>query len=313
MTVITDIAQIDRREWRQLLETSSFANWFQSPEAYDFFVAVSDCLTPFVAAVYDTKLVGLVVGYTQAGKGLLRFFTERTIINGGPLLADDISDEALAALLQAVPDRGIYCETRNFNSYTTRHTVFEKCGWQFKPHYDVHIPCDNRWRERIQPAKRQQIRKAQEEGQFWSEAHSEDDVAAWYKLLSELYRTKVHRPLFPLSFFTAAWRNKVCHLLLVRDAEKAVIGGAFMPNLPDMAYEWYICGSVMATFAMLEWCEQNHVACLDTMGAGSPEKEYGVRNFKLRMGGHLCEFGRFIKVNAQFRYRLGVAYINMKS
>ena len=313
MKVVTDIAQIDRREWKQLLETSSLANWFQSPAAYDFFVSVSDCLTPFIAAVYEKRLCGVMVGYIVPTDGFLRYFSERTIINGGPLLADDISDEALEALLRAVPNRGIYCETRNFNKYDFRRTVFEQCGWQYKPHYDLWISCDNSWRERIQPAKRQQIRRAQEDGQTWSEAQTEEDVKAWYVELRELYNTKVHRPLFPLSFFVAAWHSKACHLLIVRDSERNVIGGALVPHLPQMAYEWYICGPVMATYAILEWCEQNKIPRLDMMGAGEPHKHYGVRDFKLRMGGYLCKFGRFIKVNAPLRYRLGVAYINHKS
>ena len=59
------------------------------------------------------------------------------------------------------------------------------------------------------------------------------------------------------------------------------------------------------------WCEQNGITRLDAVGAGEPNKEYGVRDFKLRMAGELHEFGRFIRIQAKTRYRLGVWVINL--
>ncbi len=313
MKVITDIAHIDRDQWRHLQAVSPVRNWFQSPEAYDFFVSVSDCMTPFVSAVYDGELCGIMVGYTVAADGLMRFFTERTIINGGPLLAADISDEALAALLNSVPKRGIYCEIRNFGDYHIWNSVFDKAGWTFRPHYDVLFDCSADWRARIHQTKSLQLRRALKDGQTWNLAQTEQDVAQWYAILDKLYRTKVHRPLFPEHFFVKAWKSKTCHLILVRDKAKTLIGGALVPATHFAAYEWYICGPAMSTYAILEWCEQNGVACLDAMGAGEPQKEYGVRDFKLQMGGELYQFGRYLKINRNLRYRLGAAYINFRS
>ena len=51
------------------------------------------------------SLKGVVVGYiTNANNPIKLFLTRRAIIIGGPLLAEDISDEALAALLKAVKE-----------------------------------------------------------------------------------------------------------------------------------------------------------------------------------------------------------------
>ncbi len=48
-------------------------------------------------------LKGVIVGYiTRERNALKQFFTRRAIIYGGPLLAEDISDEALSALLIVV-------------------------------------------------------------------------------------------------------------------------------------------------------------------------------------------------------------------
>ena len=312
MIVLTDISQINRTEWQQLLATSPVASWFQTPEAYDFFASVLTSVKPFVVAVQDKQLQGIIVGYTVAEGGpLKRFFSKRTIIQGGPLLAKDISDEALMALLQAVPRDGIYCEMRNFSDYSAYKHIFEQAGWTYKPHYDVYMAITVGWQDRIQDAKKRQVTKALKDGYSWHEAEKEDEVRKWYFLLKQLYRSKVHRPLFDYDFFRQAWQNGVCKVLIVRDGHNQIVGGVLVPVMNKTAYEWYVCGSVMATYALQDWCEQNGITRLDAMGAGEPNKEYGVRDFKLRMGGELHEFGRFTRIQAKNRYNLGVWVINL--
>ena len=312
MTVLTDISQINRSEWQKLIATSPVASWFQTPEAYDFFASVPASVKPFVVAVEEKDLKGVVVGYTVAEGGpLKRFFSKRTIIQGGPLLTDDISDEALTALLQAIPRDGIYCEMRNFSDYSKWRKAFEQAGWNYKPHYDVYMATTAGWQNKLQDAKKRQVNKAIKDGYTWQEAEKEEDVRSWYYLLKHLYRNKVHRPLFDYGFFLTAWQKGFSKVLIVRDGYKQIVGGALVPVMNQIAYEWYICGSVMATYTLQDWCEQNGITRLDAVGAGEPNKEYGVRDFKLRMAGELHEFGRFIRIQAKTRYRLGVWVINL--
>ncbi len=312
MRICTDISQIDRADWQELLAASSVASWFQTSEAYDLFVDVRGGVTPFVVAVYSDKLKGVVVGYSVAEGGRVKqFFSKRTIIQGGPLLADDITDDELTALLNAVPHRGIYSEMRNFSDYSRWREVFVKAGWEYRPHYDVYMNTDVGWQNRLQDAKKRQVAKAIKEGYTWKEADSDDEVKTWYLQLKRLYREKVHRPLFDYYFFYLAWRKDVCKVLIVKDGYGNIVGGALVPVFEQTAYEWYVCGSVMATYAIQDWCEKNGYTRLDAMGAGEPNKEYGVRDFKLRMGGELHEFGRFCRVQARIRYKLGVWAISL--
>lgn len=92
-----------------------------------------------------------------------------------------------------------------------------------------------------------------------------------------------------------------------RVAQKAIIGGVLLAVEDDLskAYEWYICGQVMSTWAAIDWCRQHGVRCFDTMGAGKPGVPYGVRDFKLQMGGELKEFGRYRCVLKPWLYSLG--------
>ena len=310
MSIITDIAHIDRQAWQTLMTGSPVASWFQSPEAYDFLVAVNDCLMPFVVAVEDDGLKGVVIGYTVANKGLQKPFTSRTVINGGPLLAADISEQALEALMNAVPHDAIYAETRNYADFSRWNDPIQRAGWHAEPHYDVHIDIDNLWRERIRTDEQQQIRKALREGQTWSLAQTEQDVRDWYFMLKRLYTRKVHRPIFPVRFFLTAWQTGVCKVLVVRDKDQYIIGGSLIPSWGTTAYEWYKSGPVMATYSILEYCEQNGIKRLDMMGGGSPEQPYSVREFKVRMGGDLCPFGRFMRIQKPLRYKLGKAVVN---
>lgn len=309
MNLLTDIAHIDRKAWQTLLESSPVATWFQSPEAYDLFLAVADCLTPFIVAVEENGLKGVVIGYTVANKGLQKPFTSRTVINGGPLLASDISEEAIEALMRTIPANAIYSETRNYADFSRWSDPIARAGWYTEPHYDIHIDIDGRWRERIMHDEQQQIRKALREGQTWSLAQTEQDVRDWYFMLKRLYMRKVRRPLFPVSFFLTAWQTGACKVLVVRDKNQYIIGGSLIPSLGTTAYEWYKSGPVMATYSILEYCEQTGMKRLDMMGGGSPDQPYSVREFKIRMGGYVCKFGRFIRIQKTLRYKLGKAVV----
>jgi len=49
----------------------------------------------------------------------------------------------------------------------------------------------------------------------------------------------------------------------------------------------------------------------DFMGAGNPYENYGVRDFKKRFGGEIVEYGRFIKINNSFLYKIGEFGLNI--
>ena len=109
---------IDQQQWHELIQSSPVATWFQTPEAYEFYAALSSELIPFAFGIEECRgdeamrqlgdkdgdrLVGVIVGYiTRERNAIKHFFTRRAIIIGGPLLDEHISDEALSALLSAV-------------------------------------------------------------------------------------------------------------------------------------------------------------------------------------------------------------------
>jgi lipid II:glycine glycyltransferase (peptidoglycan interpeptide bridge formation enzyme) len=49
------------------------------------------------------------------------------------------------------------------------------------------------------------------------------------------------------------------------------------------------------------------------MGAGKPDEDYGVRDFKAQFGGTLVEHGRFLKVNNPLIYKAAQIYLKLKT
>ena len=52
---------------------------------------------------------------------------------------------------------------------------------------------------------------------------------------------------------------------------------------------------------------------IDFMGAGKPNIEYGVRDYKLRFGGELKEDGRFTVIFKPMMYRFGLFALKILS
>lgn len=308
---------IDQQQWQQLVQSSPLATWFQTDEAYRFYQSVSD-MRAFAYGVAEAGgLVGVVVGYTTREKCKFKqYFTARTIIPGGPLLATEITNKALSTLLTALHERldsTIYIESRNYNDYSQWKSVFTQCGFTYNRHLDIHVHCNAQ--HQMSERRQRELKRAIKNGATVCEAQTEQEIRTWYQILQKLYREKVRTPLFSEEFFLQFYRNGVGKYLLVK-ADDKVIGGMMCPILDGKAiYEWYVCGldeecrelspSVVATHAAIECAQTNGLPLFDFMGAGQPDVPYGVRDFKLEFGGELVEYGRFLCIRKPLLYWLG--------
>ena len=232
----------------------------------------------------------------------------------------------------------IYIETRNFNDYSQWKGAFEKAGFEYKKHLNFHVDCTDKeqmW-ERLSENRKRQVRHVKGDFKFKISfpfgtitsnlrfdnlSVTEQDVREWYSILSELYRTKVKTPLWPVEFFLEFYRQKRGVYLLQKHNGK-VIGGIMCPIFENRCiYEWYICGmdaeykeshpSVMATWAAMEYANTHAIARFDVMGAGEPGVPYGVRDFKAEFGGQLVEHGRFVCVRKHILYKIGTLAVKM--
>ncbi|MEJ2555337.1 MAG: GNAT family N-acetyltransferase, partial [Anaerolineae bacterium] len=70
---------------------------------------------------------------------------------------------------------------------------------------------------------------------------------------------------------------------------------AYSEHLPNEMLIWHI----------LDWGASNGYRVYDFGGAGKPDEEYGVRDFKAKFGGELVTFGRYTYVHSPIGLQLG--------
>ena len=373
MKLLLTYADIALQQWQSLVDSSPYATWFQTPEAYRFYASNPEEMMPFVYAVAEEangdeamrllgdkakgtengetdipvsrliasspyRLKAVCIGYvTKENSALKQFFTRRAIIIGGPLLTKDATDAEVVALLKAVKEckveslkckgtedskadnqasrlkKPIYIETRNFHEYSKWRAVFEANGFAYQPHLNIQVACNDQ--HSMSEQRQRQVKKAIKNGAEICEASSEQEIRDWYQILRQLYRQKVRTPLWSEAFFLQFYRSGVGMFLMVK-YEGKVIGGMMCPVFVEKAiYEWYVCGldeeykeqypSVMATYAAIEYAKQKGIPMFDFMGAGVPDKPYGVRDFKMEFGGEVAEYGRYLHIRKPLLYKIG--------
>ena len=269
---------IDPQQWNELIQSSPTATWFQTKEAYEFYTSVSNELAPFALGIEeDGHLVGVIVGYTTQEKNPIKqFLTRRAIIIGGPLLAEDISDEALSALLGAVAQckvesinckglensaaenpasrliassphrltKPIYIESRNFHDYSKWRNIFEANGFAYQTHLNFQVDTTSLElaQSNIGKHRWRYIRLSMRDGAKIVDHPTIKQVRAFYTILQDLYRTKVRTPLWSWEFFERLYHVEHARYILV-ELDGQIVGGTACVCLPGKAvYEWYACG-----------------------------------------------------------------------
>lgn len=314
--------EIDPSAWQALVDSSPYATWFQTKEAYAFYASLPKEMKPFAIGVEeDGHLTGVIVGYTTQEKNPIKqLFTCRSIIIGGPLLDEHISSDAISALLVAVKrvtKNSIYVETRNFHSYAHWQSVFETNGFTYQPHLNFHVDTSSMElvESRLGKNRKRDIKTSIRDGATIIENPTIEQVRVYYALLKQLYTTKIKTPLFSWDFFANLHAHPNGRFILV-ELNGEIIGGTVCVELPERClYEWFVCGrdgewksifpSSLATYAGIRYAAEHGCSRFDMMGAGKPDEAYGVRDFKARFGGEQVEHGRYLCIRKPLLYQMG--------
>lgn len=314
--------EIDPSAWQALVDSSPYATWFQTKEAYAFYASLPEEMEPFAIGVEeDGQLTGVIVGYTTQEKNPIKqLFTCRSIIIGGPLLDKHISNNALSALLlttKRVTKNSIYVEIRNFHNYSHWRDLFEDCKFLYQPHLNFHVDTSSveLVESRLGKNRKRDIKTSIRDGATIIENPTIEQVRVYYALLKQLYTTKIKTPLFSWDFFANLHAQPHGRFILV-ELNGEIIGGTVCVELPERClYEWFVCGrdgewksifpSSLATYAGIRYAAEHGCIRFDMMGAGKPDEAYGVRDFKARFGGEQVEHGRYVSIIKPLLYQIG--------
>lgn len=321
MEFITDISEIDPEKLKRFVRRHPYGNFFQSTKALQFFQSLENFTPILIVALDDDKVVGSLLSVViRENGGLKGYLSRRCIVWGGPLVINDnpdVWDGLLSKFSELASKMAIYSEFRNFRDLSTKIKVFENHGYQLKEHLNfiVSVTSLEQARAGLSKSKKRQINKSLKCGAEIVCPEKIEDIESFYKILSALYKEKVKKPLAPFSFFRKFFQDPSLGTYLLVKYEGDIIGGIMCPIFKDTIYEWFVCGkdgeiidvypSVLATWAPIEYAANNGIKYFDFMGAGSPDMEYGVRNFKAKFGGEAVNFGRFVKVNQRLQYQVG--------
>jgi serine/alanine adding enzyme len=327
MIRLLNLNEIKDEQWTNLFISSPNASCFQTKACYDFYAELS-FLNPFLFAVSENdKLVGLACGYLIADGGVVqRFFSRRAIIPGGLLLDNNISQQALTALLEALrkglSKEAIYIEIRNYTDYSAyKHDLIQN-SFEYFSHLNIHVstPDVSSAFDQLSASKKRQIVQTEKQGITCYLSNSQDDIIVFYEILKQLYKQKVKKPLFPVGFFNIILSHEFSRFFVVKKNDQ-VIGGILCVASDKVLYEWFVCGeeypgkkiypSVMATWKAIEYAASNGYAYFDFMGAGKPDEDYGVRTFKTKFGGKVVEQGRFLYLCKPWLYRFSKSILQI--
>lgn len=310
-------------EWNHFLEESNYGSPFHS---YNFFNSLNSS-NQYQGYVYsveeknETKALCLVSILKE--NGIKARFSKRAIIYGGPILSESTSNIELDFLIKGIckhlKKECIYIEFRNYFDYSNFKNIFLNNGFLYEPYVNVQLKISGlTFPEIVSKFKynrRREIKQSLEEGCDYFVSDNIDDLKGVYHILYDLYINKVKLPLPKINFFIDLLQSKTMVLTVVKHNNK-IIGGAFCPYLKNKSlYTFYYCGlreynkkifpTHLAILAAIEFANKLNLNCIDFMGAGKMENDYGVRKYKMEYGGQLVEHGRFIKVLNPLLYKIG--------
>ena len=314
---------IDKEKWHNLLEKSQYSSAFQTLEFYNLYNSTDNLCAEAFAIEEDGEYKSLIVVTIQKEKGLKGFFSKRGVVYGGPLLIGS-EIEFLEFLLKNVRQyykrKLIYLEVRNNFDFSSSLEVFEKFGWEYEPHLNVQLNLENTNVEDILSAmkynRRREVKLSYKEGVIVKLAKDEKEVSLLYDILKDMYLNRVKLPINDISFFLNLYKSKIGKVFVVIHNDK-IIGGAFCLYYNNMAintlyytglrnYHKKIFPTHIAIMGIIEFAIESNLKMVDFMGAGKPNINYGVRDYKLQFGGDLVEYGRFNIIFKPLLYKLGV-------
>ncbi len=310
---------LDEENWRDFVLQTEHSNIFHTPEMFQVFNLARNHQTHIHAVLDKNKKILALLPTVQVTilNGMLKHLTTRSISYGSVLnTPDPVGKKALRTLLQAYSKEAgrnsLFTELRNLSDLSPFQDTLSESGFIYEDHlnYLIDLDCTSeQLMQGIGSRTRQHIRRGLRKGivvvDFMSDRNK---LRIWYDIIKMTYKA-AQIPLADFSLFEAAFDilvpKNMIKFLLARVGTDYVAASAEL-LYKDVIYGWY--GGMNREFSkytpnellmwhILEWGASNGYKVYDFGGAGKPEEESGVRDFKAKFGGQLVCYGRNTKIH----------------
>jgi len=323
MAEITDSPDI--KQWSEFIYNHPQGNIFQTPEIAEVYKRTKN-YEPITLAAINTKneeiLAVLQAVVIKEIGGFLGTFSARSIIQGGPLFVEDEKGiKALKVLIEyydkIAQRKALYTQIRNMWDTSSFSDFLNGNGYEYEEHLNFLIDLNCSKEDLFNNMKRDKkraIKKAKGRG---VKVVKEDKTALsiFYEILQETY-DKTKLPLADISLFESVFDtlvpNNMANLYMAK-YNGIYIGGRVTLNYKNVIYDWFACSSheylsmypnELIVWHILENGIDNGYEVFDFGGAGKPDKEYGVRDFKKQFGGKPVNYGRYCKVHLPIKMKI---------
>lgn len=322
-TIITNSNSIDKNKWSDFVYNHPNGNIFQTPEMYEVYQKTKNYEPIFINIIENNNIVAIMLAVIQKENfGILGALTARSIIWGGPLVKNNnpgILDVILKKYNKIISRKAVYTQFRNFWDWNGCKEIFRQNGFEYEDHlniiHDLRISVDDMLMN-MHKGRRKNIRRAKRKSVEFREIENLNGIEEALTIIKQTYiRVKLPLPDESLFFnvFNFFVKRDIAKFFVAVVRDK-IIGARFVFCYKDLVYDWYAGSSNdhsdkypndFLPWKVMEWGHNNGYKKFDFGGAGKPEKEYGVRDYKLKFGGKLVNWGRFEKVHNSLLFKIG--------
>jgi lipid II:glycine glycyltransferase (peptidoglycan interpeptide bridge formation enzyme) len=312
--------------WDDYAERNASVNIFHTRQFADCFAGSSRYVPHTFFLQEDGRTVAAMVSLQT--KILPRFpsLASRAVVFGGISIADEATprfvNKNIGSLLEAydnsIRNQTLFTEIRNMDDQTRRILAVTRSGYKFAPHLnflvDLSAGTEVIW-DGFSSDQRRSIKRPEKAGVIVREM-SEPQLDVFHALVTRIYE-RAHVPFFPVSTFEAAWRRlsplRQLRITFAEHDGKVVAARAAL-LYHGRVFDWFAGSSeegeklnanALLVWEMMKWGSENGYVLFDFGGAGDPNTEYNVREFKSRFQGETVNYGRFVRVYSRPRYQLG--------
>lgn len=306
MIKVVDHTKIKCDKWADYVDNHPLGTIFHTRHFFSI-CASTPRLQPFALFTIDgsQRITGMLMGYYHTVTKIVPgFLSRRIILMNSPIVNDPISLELLLNELKKMAAfKAVYVEIRNHYSTENQAPLYEKAKFLFEPHLNIIVDLmkdeDVLWQE-VSASRRKEIRKAIKQG-FEFQADSDKTKSELYSILREIY-SRARLPLYPESFFESIFRMPTeCFNVLGLLLGDVVVGAVLVLKYKATVYgffggsreEYYkLRPNDLLFWSAFLWAKKNGYGRFDWLGAGHPDKPYGVRDWKKQFGGNMVNNGR---------------------